>query len=205
MTTNEAELEQLAELASGVDREEVAIAGALPGPYVRFYLVPEMILAAQTAGRPRAEQLKDLEARQLSAYAAGADAAASAPRRGAVWYAKAVVPFLDGWWHGSPAAQILGLVSDGTVPGVPAGVVVERSWDLAGPGVVTPRPLPDLPAYPAAVLAGHAAYESLMVEALTGGATRRALVRAMAANPMVRGPGQAKGPVDRILAASPRG
>jgi 6-phospho-beta-glucosidase len=200
-----AELARLADLAVGLEAQEVAVAGALPAPYARYYLAPEPILTAQTAEPPRAEQLRALEARQLAAYAAGEEGAAGAPRRGAVWYSTAVVPFLDAWWNGSPAPQILGLVSDGSIPGIPAGVVAERSVDLARPGTLEPRGAPNLPPYPASVLARHAAYESLMVEALAGGASRPALVRALAANPMVRSLGQAAALVDQILATSPRG
>ncbi len=200
---DDAELARLADLAVGLAAEEVTIAGALPAPYLRYYLAPEPILAAQTTEPPRAEQLRALETRQLAAYAAGVEGAANAPRRGAVWYSTAVVPFLDAWWNGSPAPQILGLVSDGSIPGIPAGVVVERSVDLARAGTLKPRRIPDLPLYPASVLARHAAYESLMVEALVAGASRRALVRALAANPMVRSLGQAAALVDQILTMSP--
>jgi len=202
---DEAELERVANLATGLDPEAVAVAGALPAPYVRYYLAPEPILAAQAAGPSRAEQLQALEARLLTAYAEGGEAAVAAPRRGAPWYPKAVVPFLDAWWNGSETPHILGLVDDGSVPGVPAGAVVERAVHVGGPGDLRFRPAPALPPFAASLLGRHAAYEALMVDALTGGSSRRALVRAMAANPMVRSLAQATGLVDKILTASPSG
>jgi 6-phospho-beta-glucosidase len=198
-----AELDEVAGLATGVDAEEVATVGALPAAYGRYYLAPGRIAAAQQGGPTRAEQLQELEGRMLGAYAAASGEAA--PRRGAAWYPLAVVPLLDAWWNGSPVPEILGLVADGSVPGIPPGVVVERATSLAVRGKLVPQPAPNLPPLPAAILSAHAAYEGLVVEALSTGASRRALVRALAANPMVRDLDRAAGLVDVILAGSPRG
>ncbi len=128
-----------------------------------------------------------------------------APRRGAAWYPKAVVPLLDAYWNGSSLPEVVGLVVDGSVPGIPSGVVVERAADVATPGAIVPLPAPTLPPLPAAVLSSHAAYEALVVEALSTGGSRRALVRALSANPMVRDLDRAAALVDAILAGSPRG
>ncbi len=203
VAADEGELEVVAGLATGVSAEEVMTAGALPAPYGRYYLRPDRIAAAQANSPTRAEQLQDLEARMLDAYARGSGEIP--PRRGAAWYPLTVVPLFDAWWNGSVVPEILGLVADGSVPGFPAGVVVERATDVTVPGSLVPRPAPVLPALPAAILAAHAAYEALVVEALSTGAPRRALVRALAANPMVRDLDRAAGLVDAILAGSPRG
>ncbi len=116
-----------------------------------------------------------------------------------------MVPLLDAWWNGSAVPQILGLVADGSLPGIPVGVVVERATDVTARGALCPRPAPALPPLPAAILSSHAAYEALVVEAISTGAPRRALVRALAANPMVHDLDRATGLVDAILAGSPRG
>jgi len=203
VAADEIELAEVAGLATGISAEEVATVGALPAPYGRYYLAPDRIAAAQANGPTRAEQLQELEARLLGAYAGTSGEAT--PRRGAVWYSKAVVPLLDAWWNGSAVPEILGLVSDGSLPGIPAGVVVERATDVTARGVLFPRPAPALPPLPAAILSSHAAYEALVVEALSTGAPRRALVRALAANPMVHDLDRAAGLVDAILAGSARG
>ena len=197
------ELAEVAGLAAGLSGDEVAAVEALPAPYGRYYLTPHRIAAAQATGPTRAEQLQELEARQLEAYASGSNEAP--PRRGAVWYSKAVVPLLDASWNGSVVPEILGLVSDGSLPGIPAGVVVERATDVTAQGALDPRTAPALPPLPAAILSAHAAYEALVVEALSTGAPRPALVRALAANPMVHGLDRAGDLIDAILAGSPRG
>ena len=92
------------------------------------------------------------------------------------------------------------------MPGIPAGVVVERATDVTGardgssrarhrrcrrcPPRSSPRTRPT---------------RRSSVEALSTGAPRRALVRALAANPMVRDLDRATGLVDAILAGSPEG
>jgi len=203
VAADDAELAAVAGLATGLTEEEVLTAGALPAPYGRYYLVPDRIVAAQANGPSRAEQLQELEARLLDAYAgAGGE---PAPRRGAAWYPKAVVPLLDAYWNGSSLPEVVGLVVDGSMPGIPSGVVVERAADVATPGAIVPLPAPTLPPLPAAVLSSHAAYEALVVEALSTGGSRRALVRALSANPMVRDLDRAAALVDAILAGSPRG
>ena len=87
-------------------------------------------------GSPILAELLALEAQLLEAFAAGS--ADAAPRRGAVWYATAVTPLLDAWWNDGGAPQVVGLVTDGSVPGIPAGVVVERATDIAR-GTFSPR------------------------------------------------------------------
>ena len=203
VAADETELTEVGELATGITADEVATVGALPAPYGRYYLTPDRIAVAQATGPTRAETLRELETRLLASYAS--DSMEAPPRRGAVWYSKAVVPLLDAWWNGSAVPEILGLVSDGSVPGIPTGVVVERATDVTAPGRLVPRPAPLLPALPAAILAAHATYEALVVEALSTGAPRRALVRALAANPMVHDLDRAAGLVDVILAGSPGG
>jgi 6-phospho-beta-glucosidase len=200
--TDPSDLELLADLATGLGPEEVAITGAVPGPYIRYYLTPERILAAQRGGTPRARELRALQEAQLAAYTAGAQ---TAPSRRAVWYSKGVVPFLDAWWNGSPGSQILGLPNDGDVAGVPSGVVVERAVVVTASGTFDRLPPPALPTFPNAIVSAHAAYESLLIDALVAGPTRRTLIRALAANPMVRGLDQAAALVDAILQESPRG
>ncbi len=208
VAVDEIELAEVAGLATGISAEEVATVGALPAPYGRYYLAPDRIAAAQANGPTRAEQLQELEARLLAAYASASDSDGmeAPPRRGAVWYSKAVVPFFDGVVERErrprdPRARHRRLVA-GNPGGRRRGTAPPTSPCRACSSLARRQRCRRLPA---AILASHAAYEALVVEALATGAPRRALVRALAANPMVHDLDRAAGLVDAILAGSPRG
>ena len=113
------------------------------------------------------------------------------------------MPLLDAWLHGSDAPLTVGLRNGDWVPGLPATVMTEGPVTFPRPGSMVPMAGPTLPTLPASMLAGHATFEELAVEAILAGAPRRMLVRAMLANPMVRAYDQAAGLVDAILAGSP--
>ena len=178
---------------------------AIGAPYVRYYVHPDRILGAQqAAAETRAAALLRLQAAMLAGYESGA---ATTARRGAVWYLDAVLPFLDGWLHGSTTPLIIGLPNDGRLPGIPNDATVEfPSIVPGGRDETLARPLEPvrLPPLPAAILAAHAAYETLAVEAILAGSSRGALVRALLANPLVTTFDQASGLVDAILTRSPR-
>jgi len=195
---------------SGVDPADIVALGALPTPYLRFYLHPDRQLAAQLEiPETRAQVLKRLEGEMLGQYADGVAPGAQS-RRGALWYGVSVVPLLDAVVHGSDETSILGLPNAGDVPWAPAGAIVEVPTRVAEGGAFRRDRVADLPAPAADLLARHAAYETLAVEALDGAtgpgslvSRRRALVRALAANPMVPTPDLAERLVDAILAGSP--
>jgi 6-phospho-beta-glucosidase len=194
------ELATTADLAMGQEPEAVMAQGAVGAPYVRYYLHPDRILAAQqAAAETRAQQLLRLEATLLAGYAAGAS---ELPRRGAVWYSKAVVPFIDAWLHGRQQPLIVGLRNAGRIPGLPDSVMTEGPVVFPSPGELAGRPSPELPPVPASLLAQHAAFETLAVEAILAGGPRRLVERALLANPMVRTWDQAAGLADAILSGS---
>jgi len=205
-----ATLMSAASATSGVDPLDIETLGALPTPYVRFYLHPDRQLAAQLAStESRAQVLKRLEAEMLGQYAGGVEPAAQS-RRGALWYGVSVVPLLDAVLHGSDDTFILGLPNAGDVPWAPPGVIVEIPTRVAVGGTFRRDRAAGLPTPAADLLARHAAYEALAVEALAGATDprslaprRTALVRALAVNPMVPTSAVAEGIVDAILSGSP--
>lgn len=145
----------------------------------------------------------------LGQYAGGVDPAAQS-RRGALWYGVSVVPLLDAVLHGSDETSILGLPNAGDVPWAPPGAIVEIPTRVAAGGTFRREHAADLPAPAADLLARHAIYEALAAEALAGAMDpralaprREALVRALAANPMVPTVALAGRLVDAILAGSP--
>jgi len=152
------------------------------------------------AGETRAQQLQRLEAGLLSGYA---DGSSNLPQRGAVWYGKAILPLVDAWFNGSRHVLTLGLRNDGRVPGLPDDVITEGPARIAQPGRLETLASPSLPPLPASMLARHAAFESMTVEACDTGAMQEDRVRALMANPMVPSYDVAVALVDEIESGSP--
>ena len=195
------ELDQLADLVTGMDPSVVRLHGAVPAPYVRYYVHPDRQLAAQMGRTTRAEQLQALDAELLALYAAAPGSATI--RRGAPWYGLSVVPLIDALEHGSEETLILGVPNEGRVPGVPDTTIVEVPHVAPRPGELTGLPPADLPALPALLLAAVGTYEALTVDALSPGAPAEARLRALAANPLVHDLDRAAGILRAIDAGSP--
>lgn len=177
------ELTAAASIVEGLTSDHTAALGAISGPYVRYYLRPQTILAQQSESR--AVALQDLEATLLESYASGSTTVDS-PRRGAVWYERAFVPLLDGWLNGHADPLILGLRNGRSVPWLPKTAIVEMAVDVSVRGRLVPLPAPELPDLPAAMLSAHSMFEALTAIAATSEPTPVARRRALAANPMVR-------------------
>jgi 6-phospho-beta-glucosidase len=168
---------------------------ALPAPYVRYYVHPDRILAAQQGNETRAQTLQKLDATLLAGYGAGAS---DLPRRGAVvWYRMAVATLIDGWVNGTDDAVIAGVRNGGRIPSLPDDAVLELSHAAPRPGTLVASPPAPLPSLPAALLSAHAGFEVLAAEgAARGGRDER--LRALVANPLVRSVDQAIDLLDAI-------
>lgn len=193
--------------APGIDPEDVEMLGALPTPYLRFYLHPDRQLAAQRAApEPRSAGLKRLEAALLAQYAGGPDGVRTA-RRGAQWYGLSVVPLLDAIAHGSDDTVVVGLPNRGRVAWAPDQATIEGPTRVDAGGTFRPAPVAALPAAAQALLERHADYEARTARALAAATERPPgrdeLVAALATNPLVGDTGRAAPLVDRILTASP--
>jgi 6-phospho-beta-glucosidase len=194
----------------GVDPADVEQLGALPTPYVRYYLHPERQLEAQlAAGESRAQALKRQEAEMLEQYSSHTEPGQQT-RRGALWYRVSIVPLIDAIVHGGQDTVVLGLPNDGAVPWAPEDATVELPTDVQAGGALQRCPAVILPTPAVDLLAEHATFEALTARALVGArsyddvrARRSALVEALAANPMVPGARLAERLVDHILANSP--
>jgi len=195
---------------SGADEADLVALGALPTPYVRFYLHPDRQLESQLATvESRAQALKRMEAQMLDQYASGV-AAGEQTRRGALWYRVSIVPLIDALVHGGRDTVILGLPNDGAVPWAPDDAIVELPTDIAAGGGLTRRPAVELPGPVVDLLKQHSTFEGATAHALAGCRSRQnlairreALVEALAANPMVPSEALAARLVDHILASSP--
>jgi alpha-galactosidase/6-phospho-beta-glucosidase family protein len=179
-----------------------AIYQALPAPYMRYYAFPGRCLKAQHGKPARASELMAMRQEMLEQYRAGSLPARW--QRAAPWYRLAVVPLLDAWISGSAEVLIVGLPNEGRLPWLPPDVIVEGPALLTRPGQIEPQPVADLPDLPRGLLAQHAAYERLTVEALTREPTADSLSRALVANPMVSDLDQADLLAAAILARDAR-
>ncbi len=184
------ELREIADLATGVEPEVVQLHEALPAPYVRYYVHPDRILATQQGHETRAQALQKLEATLLAGYGTGTTGVA---RRGAVvWYRMAVVALIDGWLNGTDEPLLAGVRNNGRLRWLPDDAVLELSHDASRPATLVAVPSVALPPLPQAMLAAHAWYEVLTADGATHD-TEAARLRALLANPLVRGLDQAMG------------
>ena len=184
------ELDQLSVLASGLDPEVATLHAALPGPYLRYYTHPDRLLASQRGAPTRAEQLLAIQQETMNSYRQGALPATW--QRKAPWYQVAVVPLIDAWLNGTDRTLIIGLPNAGRVPWLPSDVIIEGPVRAPVPGRLEAQPVVALPDLPRGLLARHAAYERLAVQALAGQPTAAGLTRALLANPMVTSFDQAR-------------
>lgn len=182
-----------------VDSEVTAALAALPLPYLRYYLHPRRQLEGQEGRPTRAEALMELEEGARIRLAGGEPPERDA--RPAPWYELAFLPLLDGWWHGATGPLLVGTANQGRIPSLPAGATVEGPVSIPAPGSIELLDPVALPPLAESLLARHALYEELALEAALD-PTRTRLVRALLANPMVADAGQAEQLAD-LLCATP--
>ena len=196
------ELPLLADLATGVDPEMITLFGAVPLPYLRYYVHPDRMLAAQRDKPTRASQLQQMETDFLKVYALLGPG--EMPRRGAVWYSKVVVPALDAWLNGTERTLLLGVRNGGRLPEVPADAVVELPHRAVRPGIFTALLPVERPPLVERLLAAQGRYEVLGVDAALAG-SHEARLRGLLANPMVGSYDQAAGLLGTIEAREAAG
>ncbi len=186
-----AALEKAGKIVKDVEPEIVQAMGVIPGPYLRYVVHGDRMLAAQ-AGKPaRAEELLRLQDEILADYeralAEGKPPQALA-RRDARWYKAIIAPVLVALvegraGRGEPARFVVNVVNGQAIPWLPTDAVVEVPALVEGGRV---RPLatgavgPDV----VALLQANCAYEMLAVEAIVGRDRAKAL-RALLLNPII--------------------
>ncbi len=196
-------LERVEELPKLEVEPELAHAiGAIPHPYLKYYLHPDRMLA-KTAGRPcRAEELITWQERALESYRYwdSGEKPAVLAQRGAVWYREIIVPVLLSMMRDDGKVYVVNITNNSLVSWLPAEAIVEVPCMVrrasARPLVPTEVP-PDI----RAMIQMNCAYEMMAVEAIVEGSYEKAL-RALMLNPMVRDYSQAKGFLDFIWPGS---
>lgn len=195
------DLSRLCGLVHELDPELPALHQAQPTAYMRYYAQPDRMLAAQR-GRPvRAEELLRVQRATLDGYRLGI--LPTNWQRNAPWYNLAVMPLVDAWVNGSPEPLIIGLPNASRLPWLPSDVTIEGPTIVRSPGCIEAQAVAELPDLPRGLLAQHAAYERLAVQALAAGSAAAGLTRALLGNPMVSSIGQATALSAAILQRDP--
>jgi len=197
----EADLAAIADEAD-MPAELIAMLGAIPSYYLRYYYLTGEVLEHQREGKTRAEEVMEIEAALLQMYKD--PNLASKPelleRRGGAYYSEAAAQLVASLAAGTGDVQVVNVRNDGAIPGLPADDVVEVSARVEGDGA---HPLPVGPLGPEMLgLIQHAkAYERLTIAAATSG-DRALALKALLSNPLVPDYPTASGLLEAILSAN---
>ncbi|MBC7265209.1 MAG: hypothetical protein H5T64_12770 [Chloroflexi bacterium] len=181
-----------------VEPELVRAMGAVPHPYLKYYLHPDRMLA-KTMGRPcRAEELIAWQERALEFYRRwdSGEKPAILAQRGAVWYQEIIVPALLSMMRDDGRTYVVNVTNNGLVSWLPPEAIIEVPCTVGRAGAHPLAPA-DVPPDIRAMIQVNCAYEIMAVEAIVEGSYEKAL-RALMLNPMVRDYRQAKGILEFI-------
>jgi 6-phospho-beta-glucosidase len=187
-----------------IDGEWLRILGVIPATYLRYYFHHTAVIESlQEPGHlTRGQEVKKIEAELLELYAD--PEVATRPdllsRRGGRGYSDAAIAAMSAIHHNTGNRQILQVLNQGAVDGLPddASVEIACVLDRAGPRPVHYGPLP-LPIR--GLIQSVKTYESLVVEAAVEGSKRIAM-QALMAHPMVVSWEVARPLLDELLAAN---
>jgi len=186
----------------GLPVEVVRAIGAIPSYYLRYYYLTDEVVRQQRDGHSRAQEVIDIEARLLDLYRDQALAVKPAllETRGGAYYSEAAAQLIASLHDGAGDVQIVDVRNDGALPDLPANAVVEIPARIDRDGA---HPLPLAPLAPElrGLVEEVKAYETLAVEAARSG-DRRTALRALVANPLVRGRSNPAELLDALLDAN---
>jgi 6-phospho-beta-glucosidase len=186
----------------GLPAEVVRAIGAIPSYYLRYYYLTDDVIREQRDGRSRAQDVIDIEARLLELYRdqALAEKPALLEDRGGAYYSEAAAQLIASLHDGAGDVQVVDIRNDGALPDLPADVVVEIPARIDRDGA---HPLPLAPLAPEmrGLVEEVKAFETLAVDAARSG-DRRTALRALLANPLVRGRANPSDLLDALLEAN---
>ncbi len=182
-----------------VEAEIVRALGVIPTSYFKYYYHANRLLAAQQAGRPRAEELLQLEAEILEAYRSKDQdqKPASLVKRSPVWYEHMIVPLILAHARDTGEMQVLQVTNGLALPFLPAQAVVEIPCQVRRSGFQPHAYDGGLPPDLESLLLTNATFEMLWAEAILEQNRSKAL-RAMLLNHLVTNYDQARGILDTI-------
>ncbi|MGH9289597.1 MAG: 6-phospho-beta-glucosidase [Acidimicrobiales bacterium] len=195
------DLDRLAHLTE-LPASLIAALGAVPSYYLRYYYLPDDVVAEQRARPPRAEEVMAIEAELLAMYRDPSldTKPALLDQRGGAYYSEAAAQLVASLHDGRGDVQVVNIHNDGVVDGLPADAVVEV------PAVITPdgaRPVSTEPLSPEmrGLVQEAKAYEDLTLRAARTGSRITAL-KALLANPLVPSYGVAEPLLAALLDAN---
>ena len=161
--------------------------GAIPSSYVRFFYMPDQMLAEiEAAPRSRAEEVAEIEVKLMEIYA-DPNSPTTLPEllseRGGAWYSRLAVQVMRALAGEEPEVHIVNVRNDGAVVGIAEDASVEVPCEISrsgvrpiGRGVVDESML--------GLMQQVKAYERLTIRAAIEGG-RATAVLALLANPLV--------------------
>ena len=170
---------------SALPAELIAELGAIPSYYLRYFYTEDERLAEMRTGKPRAQEVAEIEHELLDMYRDPAltEKPALLERRGGAFYSEAATQLVAALASDSGDAQVVDVRNGGTLTGLADDDVVEVPARVGRNGA---EPLEQRPLAPELLgLVQHvAAYERLAAEAAVSG-DRDVAEKAMLAHPLV--------------------
>jgi 6-phospho-beta-glucosidase len=175
--------------------------GAIPSYYLRYFYRRDEEIARLRAGKPRAQEVAEIERELLGMYRdpALAEKPALLERRGGAFYSEAATQLVAALATASGEAQVVDVRNAGALPGLADDDVVELPARIGRDG---PEPLPQEPLAPEllGLVQQVAAYERLAARAAATG-DRDTAARALLTHPLVGQWPLSEELLDRMLAA----
>ncbi len=169
----------------GMPVELIRMLGAIPSYYLHYYYETSKVVAEQSDGHTRAQDVIDIEARLLDMYRDQglAEKPALLADRGGAYYSEAAAQLIASLYDGAGDIQVVDMRNDGALPDLPDRAVVEIPARIDRDGAHA-LPLAPLAPEMRGLVQAAKAYEELTVEAACSG-DRRTALRALVANPLV--------------------
>jgi 6-phospho-beta-glucosidase len=193
-------------LAAGVSMpvELIRSLRAIPSYYLSYYYLFETVLADQKreGHETRAEAVADIEHELLTMYRNPNldEKPALLGKRGGAFYSEAAAQLIASLHDNRGDVQVVNVANEGTLPGLAPSDVIEVPARVDRSGA-TPLAVPPLDADMLGLVQHAKAYEQLAVRAAKSGSRPDAL-RALLANPLVRGWEMAEPLLDALLEAN---
>jgi 6-phospho-beta-glucosidase len=174
----------------------------LPSYYLRYYYLPDEVLAEQLTGPPRAEQVMEIERTLLAMYRDPLlrNKPELLSERGGAFYSEAAAQLIESLHAGTGDVQVVDIRNAGTLDGLHDSDVVEVPARIDRSGAT---PLPQTPLAPelGGLVGQVKAYERLAARAAVNRDPQVAL-EALLANPLVASWGIAQRLLPRLLEAN---